>query len=139
MTNANAQVIERFYARRSRGATARPWPRATRPNAHFVDPVFELHAGRDRRDVGDALRARQGSARRGARHRLPTATAVARTGRRWYRSRATGRPVHNVIDATFEFDDDGRILRQHDTASTCGAGAGWRWAPRARRSAGRAR
>ena len=44
-----------------------------------------------------------------------------RTGRRGTRSRRTGRPVHNVIDATFAFDDDGRIVRHQDTFDL------WRW------------
>ena len=55
------------------------------------------------------------------------AIAIARSVQRAYlKVRAytftqTGRPVHNVIDATFEFDDDGRFVRHQDTFDL------WRW------------
>jgi len=39
----------------------------------------------------------------------------------WYTFTQTGRPVHNVIDAAFEFDGEGRIVRHQDTFDL------WRW------------
>ena len=42
-----------------------------------------------------------------------------------YTFSATGRPVHNVIDATFRFADDGRIVEHTDVFDF------WRWSRQA--------
>jgi ketosteroid isomerase-like protein len=48
----------------------------------------------------------------------------------WYTFSATGRPVHNVIDARFEFRD-GKIVRHRDSFNF------WKWASQALGPTGR--
>ena len=110
---ANAALIERVL----RGA--RP-PRCRRDDRLLRAGRALLRSGvsgprrrRRRRDVADALRA----AARTSRSSRPTSAPTATTGRaHWvatYTYSATGRPVENRIDATFEFRD-GRIVRHRD-------------------------
>lgn len=94
------------------------------PQAVFSDPAFgTLHGaeigamwrmlcarGADLRITFDRVRA-QGEA--GSAH-----------WEAWYTFSSTGRPVHNVIEASFTFRD-GRILEHHDRFSF------WRWASQA--------
>ena len=116
--HANAALLERFYAafaRRDGAAMAACYA----PDARFTDPVFDLSGdevgamwsmlcerGRDLRVEWRDVRADDGT---GAAH--------------WearYTFSGTGRPVHNIIDATFTFKA-GRIARHVDTFDL------WRW------------
>jgi ketosteroid isomerase-like protein len=116
----NAQLIDRFYAAFQR-RDAEAMVACYHPNVWFSDPVFH-----DLRD------ARAGDMWRMLCERATTLTveyrdvaADERTGRAHWEARydfsATGRKVHNVIEARFEFSD-GKIVRHADTFDL------WRWA-----------
>jgi ketosteroid isomerase-like protein len=111
----NAALIERFYDAFSRH-DGPAMVACYHPNAEFSDDVFgDLDAahvsgmwkmfcetGKDLRVEASDVRAddRSGSA----------------TWNAWYTFAATGRPVHNVIQARFEFAD-GLIRRHEDSFS----------------------
>jgi ketosteroid isomerase-like protein len=113
-----AALIERFYAafaRRDGAAMAACY----RPDARFSDPVFDLHGAQvgamwtmlcDRAtDLRLEWREVRADAATGSAHWEPR-----------YTFSATGRPVHNVIDAAFTFES-GLISRHVDTFDL------WRW------------
>ena len=89
------------------------------PDAHFADPVFDLHGEEvgamwtmfcERgRDLKLEFREIHADARNGAAHWEPH-----------YTFSVTGRPVHNRIDSTFTFRD-GLIHTQRDRFDL------WRW------------
>lgn len=110
--NANEQLIRRFYeAFRQRDAAAMAACYA--PQVRFSDPVFPDLRGENAGAMwrmlcerGQDLRVEFGNVR-----------ADDRTGsahwEAWYTFTGTGRKVHNIIDASFEFDG-GRIVRHTD-------------------------
>jgi ketosteroid isomerase-like protein len=116
--HANAQLIDRFYAafaRRDAAAMATCYA----PDATFRDPVFQL-AGPEvgamwamlcarGKDLALEWRDVRADDRTGSAHWEPR-----------YTFSATGRPVHNVIDAEFGFRD-GRIAAHVDRFDL------WRW------------
>ena len=115
----NAQRIEGLYAafvRRDGAAMAACYA----PNATFVDPVFDV-AGAEVGAMWTMLCERA----RDLRIEVSGITADAERGQAhweaWYTFTQTGRPVHNIVDAAFVFDDDGRIVRHQDTFDL------WRW------------
>jgi ketosteroid isomerase-like protein len=120
--HANAALLERFYgafSRRDGAAMAACY----HPQAHFTDEVFDLRGPQ----VGAMWRM---LCERGADLRVQ-ASGIEADDRRgsahweaWYSFSATGRPVHNVIDASFEFQD-GLILRHVDRFGF------WRWSRQA--------
>jgi ketosteroid isomerase-like protein len=97
-------------------------------DARFDDPAFSLSGG----EVGDMWRM---LTHRGKDLRASVANieADASSGRAdwqaWYTFSGSGRPVHNVIHAEFEFRD-GLICRHIDTFSM------WRWSRQALGPAG---
>ena len=117
---ANAALIERFYS-----AFARRDPEAMLacygPGIAFRDPVFGALAGREVRAMWRMLNARATDLS----VEFASVAATERKGSAHWEARytysATGRPVHNRIDATFEFQD-GLIARHVDRFSL------WRWA-----------
>ena len=118
----NAALIERFYA----AFALKDWAGMAacyHPEVHFSDEVFDLHGtqaglmwrmlttrGKDMTLIYNAVEAddRRGSAHWEAR----------------YLFSATGRQVHNIIDARFEFRD-GLIVRHVDRFDF------WRWSRQA--------
>ena len=115
----NAQLIEAFYKaleRRDGAAMAAFYARG----AAFKDPVFNLRGD----DIGAMWRM---LCERGKDLRIEwrDITADASTGsahwEAWYTFAATGRPVHNVIEAQFRFRD-GLIKAHRDRFDL------WRWA-----------
>jgi hypothetical protein len=88
-------------------------------SARFDDPVFSVQ-GRER--IGGLWRMLcEGSIQQGRADWRLDFDSVVVEGRKgyahWeprYRFGATGRRVHNVIDASFQFDEDGLILVQRD-------------------------
>jgi ketosteroid isomerase-like protein len=96
----------------------------------FADPVFSLHG---RRDAGGMWRmlcaATLAKGHDAWRLEFSDLHADASTGRaHWeahYRFSATGRPVHNIIDARFTFNPDGLIASHHDHFDF------WRWSRQA--------
>jgi hypothetical protein len=120
--HANAALITRFYtafSRRDHAAMAACY----HPQAHFTDEVFDLRGER----VGAMWRM---LCERGADLRVDFREVQADAVRgsahweAWYSFSATGRKVHNVIDAQFEFQD-GLILRHIDRFDF------WRWSRQA--------
>ena len=108
----HVQLLEAFYTAFSR-RDADGMVACYHPQVHFSDPVFtDLRGPR----AGNMWRM---LCERGTTLQLEFSkiTADAKTGAaRWearYDFTATGRKVHNVIDATFEFAD-GKIIRHVD-------------------------
>ena len=117
---ANAALIERFYsafARRDPGAMLACYG----PDIAFRDPVFGALKGREVHAMWRMLAARATDLA----VEFASVAATERTGSAHWEARytysATGRLVHNRIDATFEFQD-GLIARHVDRFSL------WRWA-----------
>lgn len=121
--HANAETIQRFYtafAARDAAAMAA---------CYADDAVFNDHAfpGLRGREIGEMWRM---LCERGTDLRLEHRDVVAddRTGsahwEAWYTFGRTGRKVHNVIEARFEFRD-GLIVRHDDSFPL------WRWARQA--------
>ncbi len=118
-------TIERLYAAFA-GLDAGAMAACYAPDAAFDDEAFSLR-GRSR--IGamwamlcDAVRTQGRDV-----WKLETRDVTERSAR-WeatYRFSATGRIVHNVIDAEFEFDAAGLIRRQRDRFDF------WRWARQA--------
>ncbi len=104
---AGERAADRALLRGVRAARRGDDGRVLRAERAFRRSGVRSRRRRDRRDVDDAVRAGQGSADRMARRTPPIASGAARTGRRGTHFRRTGRPVHNVIDAGFEFGDAG--------------------------------
>ena len=114
----NAALIEHFYASfAKRDGTA--MAACYTPDARFNDPVFELEGATVGAmwqmfcDRGNDLKIAWRDAR------ADDASGSAKWEARYMFS-ATGRPVHNVIDAAFTFRD-GRIATHRDTFNL------WRW------------
>lgn len=99
-------------------------------NARFDDPAFSLQG---RRDIGGMWQmlcsTTQANGRDHWRLEFSDIQADASKGRaHWeahYLFSATGRLVHNIIDAEFTFDSEGLILSHRDRFSF------WRWARQA--------
>lgn len=112
------QTIEAFYSSFQRLDSAAMADCYTE-DAVFDDEVFSL---RGRREVagmwGMLCEAVQGKGRDAWRLEWSDARADGSTGQAhweaWYRFSATGRLVHNRIDASFRFAPDGRIAGHRD-------------------------
>jgi hypothetical protein len=99
-------------------------------NARFEDEVFHLAGARQ---IGGMWRMLCENARRRGIGQWQlelgeVRASAARARARWeahYRFGAKGRKVHNQVDAEFEFDDAGLILRHRDRFDF------WRWAMQA--------
>jgi hypothetical protein len=128
----STDTIEALY-----GAFARLDGRAMQAcyadDAVFSDPVFDLHG---RTQIGGMWRMLCDSASqhgaevwrietRGIEALGPGASQGRAHWEAWYRFSATGRDVHNVIDATFTFDPNHRILSHRDRFDF------WRWSRQA--------
>lgn len=122
MPHPNADLLDRFYdAFALRDAAA--MRACYHPDVHFRDEVFDLHGPRAGAmwtmlcEAGDDLRVV---------HAVTTADAASGSAH-WearYLFSATGRPVHNVIEASFTFED-GRIRTHMDRFDF------WRWSRQA--------
>jgi ketosteroid isomerase-like protein len=119
-THPNAELIERFYqafARRDGVEMAACY----HPDATFSDPVFQGLRGKECGAMWRMLTGRAADLR--VEHSAVSANDLE--GRAhweaWYTFSATGRAVHNVIEAEFSFRD-GLIFRHVDTFDL------WRWA-----------
>jgi hypothetical protein len=128
-----ARVIERFYAAFA-ALDAEAMQACYTSDAHFEDPVFTLE-GREQigsmwRMLCEAVRAK---GRDAWRLEASGISADASSGRaHWeprYRFTATGRMVHNVVDAQFTFRD-GRFATHIDRFDF------WRWSRQALGPAG---
>ena len=114
-------TIERFYAAFAK-LDSDTMAACYAPDAVFDDEAFSL---KGREEVGgmwamlcDAVKAK------GRDVWKLDASAITERSAHWdatYRFSATGRMVHNVIDAEFEFDNAGLIKRHRDRFDF------WRW------------
>jgi ketosteroid isomerase-like protein len=122
-THPNAQLIENFYQafkRRDPDAMIACYA----PDIWFSDPVFRDLRG-PRAGAMWRMLAERAS---GLELTFSGISADDRTGQAHWEARylfsATGRKVHNVIDARFEFRD-GKIVRHADSFDL------WRWSSQA--------
>lgn len=112
MTHPHAELIRSFYEAFQR-RDHRAMGACYAPDAEFHDPVFTHLTGPGVRAMWRMLCERATDLRIAvsdirADHRAGSAHWEA-----WYTFRHTGRPVHNRIDAAFEFAD-GKIRRHVD-------------------------
>lgn len=117
------EVLERFYgafARRDHQAMATCYT----PDAEFSDPVFPHLAGPEVPGMWRMLCERGTDLRLEYRDLHADEATGSAHWEAWYTFSATRRPVHNVIEARFEFAD-GRIRRHRDTFDL------YRWARQA--------
>ena len=116
----NAKLIERFYGAFS-GRDVDAMLRCYHPQVVFSDPVFGTLAAAEASAMWRMLNGRA----RDLRVEFRDVGANDSSGRAhweaWYTFAATGRAVHNRIDAEFQFAD-GLIVRHVDRFSL------WRWA-----------
>ncbi|HTS87409.1 MAG TPA: nuclear transport factor 2 family protein [Gemmatimonadales bacterium] len=121
--NANARLIETLYEALSRRDASR-MAACYHPEVEFSDQVFPRLRGAEVPAMWKML------CERGTDLRIEWngVEADAESGRAhleaWYTFGASGRKVHNRIDAEFRFQD-GRIIRQRDQFSF------WRWSRQA--------
>jgi len=115
----NLETIRRFYAAFD-DHDAEAMAACYAPDISFSDPVFpDLHGD----EAGDMWRMLTGRAE-DLRVELASSDADDGTGRaNWiaHYTFRTGRKVVNDIDATFTFDDVGRITEHHDRFDF------WKW------------
>ena len=105
-------VLRRFYdafAERDHAAMARCYA----PNAHFSDPVFPDLRGPQVSGMWRMLCERAVDFRVESRDFTSSGDQGTAHWEAWYTYSATGRRVHNIIDATFTFQD-GLIVRHED-------------------------
>ena len=117
--NTHQQLIEHFYQSFQR-RDYRSMAECYHPDATFHDAAFHLENGREIAAMWQMLC----EAGKDLRIEFSGVQADERSGRAhweaWYTFSRTGRPVHNVIDASFEFRE-GKIFRHRDHFSF------WRW------------
>lgn len=118
------QTLETFYAafQRLDGAAMEA---CYAPEAQFDDEAFSLR-GRD--EIGAMWRMLCEAVKTKGRADWQLSYRVDERSAHWepiYRFSATGRLVHNIIDAEFEFDAQGLIQRHRDRFDF------WRWSRQA--------
>ncbi len=116
----HAQLVDTFYAAFAK-RDAEAMVACYHPKIHFSDPVFQDLHGPRAGNMWRMLCERATTLR--VTHSGVTADDSTATAR-WeahYDFTATGRKVHNIIDARFELAD-GKIIRHADTFDL------WRWA-----------
>lgn len=118
-------TITRFYAALSR-LDGTGMQACYAADASFEDEVFRLSG---RTEVGGMWRMLcDATAAKGRDVWRVEASAITQRSAHWeahYRFSATGRMVHNIIDAEFEFTPDGLIRRHRDRFDF------WRWSRQA--------
>lgn len=127
--NTNEQTLTRFYTAFA-ALDADTMASCYAEDVRFDDPAFSL---RGRREAGGMWRmlcaATQANGRDAWKLEFGDIHADAGTGRaHWeahYRFSATGRLVHNIIDAQFTFNPDGLIATHRDRFDF------WRWSRQA--------
>jgi ketosteroid isomerase-like protein len=110
--NANEETLRRFYsAFQKRDAAAMVACYA--PDVQFSDPVFTDLRGPAAGAMWTLLCERGKDLKIEFRDVRADATAGSAHWEAWYTFSATGRKVHNIIDASFEFRD-GKIVKHTD-------------------------
>lgn len=127
--NANAQILTKFYTAFA-ALDADTMASCYATDVVFDDPVFSLRGRRQAAGMWHMLcAATQAHGRDAWQLVFSNIVADASSGRaHWeahYRFSASGRLVHNVIDARFTFKPDGLIATQRDQFDF------WRWSRQA--------
>lgn len=129
MAHRNAETLQRFYAAFSQ-LDAESMAACYAPTARFEDPAFSLQGQTQVAGMWRMLCA--GARKSGSGHWKIAYSGIEaddRQGRaHWeahYLFSATGRQVHNVIDAEFSFTPEGLIASHRDRFSF------WRWSRQA--------
>ena len=121
----SSQIIQDFYAAFAR-LDGEAMERCYAGDARFDDEVFSL---RGQKEIGSMWRMLCDATKtKGMADWKLAASAITERSAHWeatYRFSATGRMVTNIIDASFEFDAGGRILRHTDRFDF------WRWSRQA--------
>jgi limonene-1,2-epoxide hydrolase len=125
----NAELLTGFY-RAFAAKDGAAMAGAYAPDARFDDPVFTALQGPEVGAMWRMLCARATDLRVEANGISADDFNGRAHWEAWYTFTKTGRQVHNVIDATFEFDD-GKIVTHRDTFDL------WRWAAMALGPSGR--
>lgn len=115
----NAELLAGFYAAFAAKDGA-AMASAYHPEAQFSDPVFTDLRGPEVGAMWKMLCSRATDLKVEARDIAATEGSGSAHWEAWYTFTKTGRPVHNVIDAAFEFKD-GRIFLHRDSFDF------WRW------------
>jgi hypothetical protein len=113
-TPMSRQTIERFY-KAFAGLDAKTMAECYALDASFEDEVFQL---RGRTHIGGMWTMLCMAVKKSGRTDWKLdVSAITDTSAHWeptYRFSQTGRVVHNIIDAEFEFDSQGLIKRHRD-------------------------
>ena len=110
--NANEETLKRFYtAFQQRDAATMAACYA--PDVQFSDPVFTDLRGANAGAMWKMLCERGKDLKLEFRDVRADATSGSAHWEAWYTFSTTGRKVHNIIDATFEFRD-GMIVKHTD-------------------------
>ena len=116
--NPNAKIIEKFYQSFTQ-LDYQGMAMCYHPDIHFTDPVFDLK-GESAPAMWEMLCARA----KDFKLTFKDVKADGNTGSAHWEAKylfsATGRSVHNVIEAKFEFED-GKIIRHVDEFNF------WKW------------
>jgi ketosteroid isomerase-like protein len=119
----NEELIIQFYTA-FQAKDYQKMQRAYHDEAEFFDPVFGPLSSHQVKSMWQMLLSRSKDLKIAFSH----VQASEKTGEchweAWYTFSKTGRAVHNIIDAAFEFKD-GRIYRHNDSFSL------WRWSRQA--------
>lgn len=119
----NEELIIRFYTA-FQTLNYQEMQRSYHDDAEFSDPVFGTLTSQEVKTMWQMLLTRS----KDLKIVFSDVQATETTGKchweAWYTFSKTGRPVHNIISASFEFKDD-QIYRHHDTFSL------WRWSRQA--------
>jgi ketosteroid isomerase-like protein len=110
--HANAQLIERFY-RGFQNRDAATMAACYHPEVQFSDPVFTDLRGAQASAMWRMLCERGKDLKIEFRDVRADDKTGAAHWEAWYSFSATGRKVHNIIDAEFAFKD-GKIVRHVD-------------------------
>jgi SnoaL-like domain len=119
----NEKVIIKFYTD-FQALDYRGMQEAYHIDAEFSDPVFGTLTAREVKAMWEMLLTRSKDLRISFRDVQASDSAGKCHWEAWYTFSKTGLPVHNIIDAQFEFKD-GKIYRHHDVFSL------WRWSRQA--------
>ncbi|MEO8136371.1 MAG: nuclear transport factor 2 family protein [Betaproteobacteria bacterium] len=119
MMHPHAELLTGFYAAFA-AKDGNAMAAAYHPDAQFSDPVFTDLRGAEVGAMWKMLCARATDLRLEARDISASEGSGQAHWEAWYTFTRTGRPVHNVIDATFEFKN-GKIFLHRDSFDF------WRW------------
>ena len=119
MHQNNEELIIRFYSA-FQTLNYAEMQKAYHPDAQFTDPVFGTLNCRQVRAMWEMLLTRATDLKIDFSNVEATQTTGRCRWEAWYTFSKTGRPVHNIIRSSFEFND-GKIFRQVDKFNL------WRW------------